>query len=256
MIMTQQTYADYLSQNISNKSILVTGGTTGIGRATSLMLAAAGANILLTGLDQAHLEDTLRDAGKMDVGDRIKGIIADLSTPEGIRSIFNEVDHRFNHLDILINNAALAYQSITEGSYEEWEYVIKTNLLGYLACSHQAINRMKTRKAGHIVNIGSMSADVREKNSSVYVATKSGIQGFSASLRKEVNELGIKVSLIEPGAVGTDMQPSTPEEQREKVENLEMLQADDIAYSVLYCLAQPARCDVVELKIRPHLQII
>jgi NADP-dependent 3-hydroxy acid dehydrogenase YdfG len=254
--ITQQTYMDYLSRNISGKTILVTGGTTGIGRATSLLLASMGANILLTGLDQAHLEDTLKDAGKLEVGNKIRGIIADISTSEGIANIFREVDNHFDHLDVLINNAALAYQSITEGKYEEWEYIIKTNLLGYLACSNRAIDKMRARKAGHIINIGSMSADVREKGSSVYVATKSGIQGFSASLRKEVNESGIKVTLIEPGAVGTDMQPSTPEEQEEKVKNLEMLKAEDIAYSVVYCLAQPPRCDVVELKIRPHLQMI
>jgi NADP-dependent 3-hydroxy acid dehydrogenase YdfG len=256
MMITQHTYADYLSQNISDKSILVTGGTTGIGRAISLLLASMGANILLTGQDQAHLNDTLRDAEEMGVSDKIQGIITDMATPEGIDSIFTEVDKRFSSLDVLINNAALAYQSVTEGSYEEWEHVIKTNLLGYLACSNRAIEKMKARKAGHIINIGSMSADVREKGSSVYVATKSGIQGFSESLRKEVNESGIKVTLIEPGAVGTDMQPSTPEEQREKEKNLEMLQAEDIAYSVVYCLAQPARCDVVELKIRPHMQMI
>ncbi|PWV56925.1 SDR family oxidoreductase [Chitinophaga sp. S165] len=254
--ITHQAYTDYLSQNISGKSILVTGGTTGIGRAISLLLASMGANILLTGLDQAHLEDTLKDAGKIDVGDKIRGIIADMSTSEGIENIFNEVDKRFKGLDILINNAALAYQSIVDGNYKEWEYIIKTNLLGYLACSNRAIEKMKARQAGHIINIGSMSADVREKGSSVYVATKSGIQGFSESLRKEVNEYGIKVTLIEPGAVGTDMQPSSPEEQREKIKNLEMLKAEDIAYAVVYCLAQPSRCDVVELKIRPHLQMI
>lgn len=253
---TQHTYLDYLSQNISDKSILVTGGTTGIGRAISLLLASMGANILLTGQDQAHLDDTLKDAEKMGVSDKIQGIIADMATPEGIDTIFTELDKRFSGLDVLINNAALAYQSIMDGSYEEWEHIIKTNLLGYLACSNRAIETMKARKAGHIINIGSMSADVREKGSSVYVATKSGIQGFSESLRKEVNESGIKVTLIEPGAVGTDMQPSTPEEQREKEKNLEMLQAEDIAYSVVYCLAQPARCDVVELKIRPHMQMI
>lgn len=254
--MTQQTYADYLAQNVSGKCILLTGGTTGIGRATALLLASMGAKVLLTGQDQAHLEDTLKDAGKLGVGDKIRGIITDVSTSEGIEKIFSELDSHFDNLDVLINNAALAYQSIAEGNYNEWEYIIKTNLLGYLACSNRAIQKMKARKAGHIINIGSMSADVREKGSSVYVATKAGIQGFSESLRKEVNELGIKVSLIEPGAVGTDMQPSTPEEQREKQKNLEMLTAEDIAYSVLYCLAQPPRCDVVELKIRPHLQEI
>lgn len=254
--MTQQTYVDYLAQNVSGKCILLTGGTTGIGRATALLLASMGARVLLTGLDQAHLEDTLKVAGKLGVGDKIRGIITDMSTSEGIEKIFSELDSHFDNLDVLINNAALAYQSIAEGNYNEWEYIIKTNLLGYLACSNRAIQKMKARKAGHIINIGSMSADVREKGSSVYVATKAGIQGFSESLRKEVNELGIKVSLIEPGAVGTDMQPSTPEEQREKQKHLEMLTAEDIAYSVLYCLAQPPRCDVVELKIRPHLQEI
>jgi NADP-dependent 3-hydroxy acid dehydrogenase YdfG len=77
--------------------------------------------------------------------------------------------------------------------------------------------------------IGSMSADVREKDSSVYVATKAGIQGFPEALRKEVNPLGIKVTLIEPGAVGTDMQPQTPREQRQLIEKMEMLRYGRIA---------------------------
>lgn len=88
----------------------------------------------------------------------------------------------------------------------------------------------------------------------VYVATKSGIQGFSESLRKEVNDLGIKVTLIEPGAVGTDMQPR--EGQEEQIEKLEMLKAEDIAVAIYYCLSTPKRCDVVEMQIRPHQQQI
>lgn len=117
-------------------------------------------------------------------------------------------------------------------------------------------NELKGITGFQIVNIGSMSADVREKNSSVYVATKSGIQGFSEALRKEVNSLGIKVTLIEPGAVGTDMQPQPPEEQRQLEANMEMLKAEDIAACVLYTLTQPKRCDMVNIQIRPHLQII
>ena len=101
-----------------------------------------------------------------------------------------------------------------------------------------------------------MSADVREEDSSVYVATKSGIQGFNEALRKEVNELGIKVSLIEPGAVDTDMQEFSREEKDEKIENLEMLKAKDIALAVVYCLAQAPRTAVVDLKIKPQMQII
>ena len=121
---------------------------------------------------------------------------------------------------MVVNNAALAYQSIMEGDYNDWQYIVQTNLLGYMACAHEAIERMKMNGGGHIVNIGSMSAHVREKNSSVYVATKSGVQGFSEALRKEVNELGIKVTLIEPGAVGTDMQQMPADKQRQKEEEL------------------------------------
>ena len=101
-----------------------------------------------------------------------------------------------------------------------------------------------------------MSAEVREETGTVYVATKEAVRGFSAALRKEVNPLGIKVSLIEPGAVTSDMQPGTKQEHKKKIENMEMLEAEDIAMSVLFCLCQPKRCDIVSLQIRPHLQII
>ena len=157
---------------------------------------------------------------------------------------------------MLINNAALAHQDVNDGNYEDWERVIKTNLLGYIACTRYALDRMTPNGFGHIINVGSMSADVREKGSSVYVATKAGIQGFSEALRKEVNENGIKVTLIEPGAVGTNMQPASADEQSKKQESMEMLKAEDIAAAIFYALEQPLRCDVVDLKIRPHLQMI
>jgi NADP-dependent 3-hydroxy acid dehydrogenase YdfG len=105
---------------------------------------------------------------------------------------------------------------------------------------------------GHIVNIGSMSANEREKRSLLYVATKSAITGFSEALRKEVNPLGIKVTLIELGAVGTDMQSEySPAEQRQRIEEMKMLHAEDIAACVLYTITQPKRCDVITLRSAP-----
>ena len=185
------------------------------------------------------------------------GLTADVADPEDVQRLFQEFDQQMDKLDILINNAALGYGAITKGGYPEWEYILKTNLLGYMAMSHEAVERMKASGRGHIVNIGSMSAVVREKDSSVYVATKAGIQGFSKALRKEVNRLGIKVTLIEPGAVETDMQSEySPAEQRKRIEAMKMLRAEDIAACVLYTISQPKRCDVVSLQIRPHLQEI
>ena len=242
--------------SVKGRSIIITGGTEGIGRAITLLLAKCGANVLISGQDEEHLNETLQQARDLQVEGTVESIIADMSTDDGVTELFAMADKKFGSLDVLINNAAVSYQGVTEGNYDDIEFIIRTNLLGYLACAKEAIKRMQPQKQGHIINIGSMSADVREKDSSVYVTTKSGIQGFSESLRKEMNELGIKVTLIEPGAVGTDMQPVSKDEEKEKQENLEMLKAEDIARAVLYALTQPARCDVVDIKIRPHLQLI
>ena len=244
---------NYLPQSVTGKNILITGATTGIGRATALLLSKLGANVMVAGLDRQHLLDALHDIKPSATG-AVHGVLADLSAESGIEKLFADAAASFGKLDVLINNAALPFGNTEEGTYHDWHRVISTNLLAYVACSAEAVKLMKGD--GHIVNIGSMSADVREETGSVYVAAKSGVQGFSESLRKSANKQGIKVTLIEPGAVDTDMQPQSGPEKLKKVKAMEMLAADDIAMSVLYCLSQPKRCDIVELKIRPHLQLI
>src|SRR5215208_405700 len=250
-----QSLFDYQIEPVADKSILITGGTTGIGRATAILLASQGARVMIFGRQQNDLDEAMKDI--REAGGEVLGLTADVSDPQDIQRVFQEFDQQMDKLDILINNAALGYGSVMEGGYPEWEYILKTNLLGYMAMTHEAVERMKANGWGHIVNIGSMSAQVREKNSSLYVATKSGIQGFSEALRKEVNSHGIKVTLIEPGAVGTDMQSDyPPAEQRKKEEKMEMMKAEDIAACVLYTITQPKRCDVVTMQIRPHMQPI
>jgi NADP-dependent 3-hydroxy acid dehydrogenase YdfG len=246
---------DYLPEPVSGKAALVTGGTTGIGRAIALLLAAQGADVIFFGDEASHLRDALTDIKAVATG-KIFGFVADCGTEAGISEIFRQVDEHLGRLDILVNNVAIGFGNVTGATYAELQHVVNINLLSYLACCGGAIERMQKQGGGHIVNIGSLSAQVREATGSVYVATKAGIRAYSEALRKDVNKKGIKVSLIEPGLVDTDMQHKPTEEKRVKVENLEMLTATDIAMAVLFCLNQPKRSDIIELKIRPHLQFI
>ncbi|GAB3928516.1 SDR family oxidoreductase [Larkinella terrae] len=241
-------------ESLDGKRIIITGGTTGIGRAIANLLAAEGAHIFTFGRHPEPLDETLNAI--RNAGGKADGTTADSASPDDIRRVFQEADAKLGGLDILINCAALGAGSLSEMGDADWRYVIDTNLVGYLATTKEALSRLEPQQKGHIVLVGSMSANVREEGSSVYVATKAAIQGLAESLRKEVNPKGIKISLVEPGAVGSDMQATTPEEERQKQETGEMLQAEDIAVCVQYILTQPQRCDVVSVQIRPHLQLI
>lgn len=248
-------FNSYFSSAFLDKKIIITGGSTGIGREAAILLTSLGAQCLICGRDQQHIDEALADINAKG-SLKATGLVADLSNEEGIEKLFSFADEKLGGVDILINNAALGYGSILEGGYEDWQYILHTNLLAYMACCNQSIKRFQAKGFGQIINIGSMSADVREENSSVYVATKSGIQGFTEALRKEVNPKGIKVSLIEPGAVDTNMQPGSSEEKLEQIANQEMIKAADIARAIAFCIAQPPGSDVVSLQIRPHLQLI
>ncbi|CAN5366642.1 SDR family oxidoreductase [soil metagenome] len=241
-------------ESLVGKRILLTGGTTGIGRAIGELMSSYGAKIFTFGRHQEPLDEAL--SAMRDAGGQAEGMIADVAKADDIKRVVEQAEASLGGLDILINCAALGAESIADMADEDWRYVIETNLVGYLAFTKEALRLMEQQGTGHIVLIGSMSAQVRESGSSVYVATKSAIEGFAESLRKEVNEKGIKVSLIEPGAVGSDMQSTTPDEEREAQEKGEMLKAEDIAVCVQYVLTQPKRCDVAVVQIRPHLQLI
>lgn len=247
---------DYFGQNITGKRVVITGGTTGIGKAAADLLVSLGGRVLIFGRDHEDFQNAIDDIKKQFPDAEIYGTPADVTKKEDIEKILEIVDNELGGIDILINNAALAAPGITKESYDEYKYIIDTNITGYLAFAQEAASRMSNQKSGHIINIGSMSAESREGTSTIYVATKTAIRGFSTSLRKELNPLGIKVSLIEPGAVTSDMQSGTKEEHQEKIDKMEMLEADDIAMSILFCLSQPKRCDIVTMQIRPHLQSI
>jgi NADP-dependent 3-hydroxy acid dehydrogenase YdfG len=245
----------YQQQDLAGRAVVITGGTTGIGRAIAVLLGSKGARTLIFGRHEQELRDAMNDV--KHAGGDVHGLTADVSRHEDVLRVFQHADSRIGGCDILINNAAVGAGSIVQTGYPEIRYAIETDLLAYLDCAREAIERMKQKGSGHIVNIGSMSAHVRDAGQDLYVAAKAGIRGFSESLRKQVNEMGIKVTLIEPGRVGAELGgKKEPAEQEQREDQLEMLKAEDIAECVGYCLVQPKRCDIVSVQIRPHRQMI
>jgi NADP-dependent 3-hydroxy acid dehydrogenase YdfG len=242
---------DYPMQSVEGKSVLISGGTTGIGRATALLLAARGARVMIFGRHEKELSEALLDLARN--GREIHGVIADQADIHDVRKVFKKVDEQFGQIDVLIDNAAIASDAVSKQTLDDIDYAIRADLSGYLTCAREAVKRMEARGSGHIVVIGSISADKRGGDGTVYAAAKAGVQAFAEALTKEVQGKGIKVSLIEPGAVGTDMQPDKSTHAR-KAREQKMLKAEDIAACVYFCLTQPPRCDITEMKVAPHLQ--
>jgi NADP-dependent 3-hydroxy acid dehydrogenase YdfG len=235
---------------MDGKTVLVTGGTTGIGRAIAIELARAGAKVLIFGRHKPELDEAM--AALADTIGEAEGMIADQSKPDDVRKVFAKAK-AMGGLSAVIANAGISAEGLADISDEEWRYAMETNLLGYLDVAKRAAEAFEGKK-GDIILIGSVSADNRSKGTSVYTATKAGIQGFADSFRKEMGEKNIRVSLIEPGSVGSDMQECSPEEQRKKIAKAEMLKAEDIAELVTFILTRPERCTISSVRIEERVQ--
>lgn len=236
--------------DLTGKRILLTGGSTGIGRAMLKLLVGAGARVVTFAREQAALDQALEIAGA-ERGE-VHGLTADIARRQDVERIFAEVDAKLGGLDIVISNAALGAEPIEEMAEDDWRYVVEVNLVGALAVTRGALKRME--KGAQVVIVGSISADIHAPGESVYSATKAGLAAFAETLRKEVEERGIRVSLVEPGTAGSDMQKPSAEQQREKIAREEMLTAEDIAEAIGFILTRPARVDIVSLRIEPRIQ--
>ena len=246
---------DFTPQNMTGKRVLITGGTDGIGRAIACLLLARGAQVFAFGRDEAQTQIVREQDG-------IEAMTADQSSLEEVRRVFSEAEAKLGGIDILVNCVGVKAASILTESPEHVAYAVATNLTGFMHCTREAIERMKTNDGelrGHIVMIGSIDTEQRDTNSDIHSATKAGVQAFAASLRKTLVHpdyaiKGIKVSLIEPGRTRSGM--IAPPDADAQIERGELLEAEDVARAVLYVLSQPARCDVVNVQVRPHLQMI
>ena len=232
--------------SLKGRKAIITGGTTGIGRAIGVLLASEGVEIFTCGRDAQHLRDGLARINEVGKGD---GINVDLAEKEGLNRFFAEAANRLGSYDIAIINAAVSLEGVTDTAEEDARYAIATDFVAYLMGAYKAAEHLKDK--GDLILIGSMSAHSLEGGSSLYAGIKKGIQGFAEALRKEVSSKGIKVGLVEPGLTGSDLQyPGIPaEKQREMINAEKMLRAEDIAVAVHFMLTQPRRAVVQQLAV-------
>lgn len=249
--MTEIADAHTENPTLKGRAAIISGGTTGIGRAIAVLLASEGAKVFICGRTPEHLQDALERICEVGEGD---GIVVDLAEIEGVPRFFAAAFEYLGKPNIVIVNAAIPAKGLSEMSEDDLRYAIATDFTAYVMSAHAGCKLLG--ESGDIVLIGSMSAHILGAGSTVYAGMKAGIAGFSEALRKELGPKGIKVSLVEPGKTGADFQyPDVPAaKQREMIAEETMLRAEDIAVGVQYLLTQPRRAVVQQLTIAPRMQ--
>lgn len=248
--MTDAADAHTEVMSLKGRRVVISGGSTGIGRAIAVLLAGEGARVFIGGTDPGHLDDALARIREVGEGE---GIAVDLAAEANVGRFLDAAKAAFGGYDAIVANAAVGAGGVDEIEEAALRHAIALNFTHYLLLSHAAAKEMD---AGDIVLIGSMSAYALGPHSTVYAGIKSGLQGFSIALRRELGPKGIRVSLVEPGLTGSDMQlpDIQPDEQRRMIHEEKMLRAEDIAVGVHYLLTQPRRTVIQRLTISPRVQ--
>jgi NADP-dependent 3-hydroxy acid dehydrogenase YdfG len=240
---------------LQGKVALVTGASSGIGEATALTLARAGARVAIAARRRDRLDGVARRI--TDLGAEALVLEADVARPEAAESIVGSTVERWGRLDILVNNAGLMLLSpIDRSRVEDWARMLDLNLLGLMVVTRAALPHMRRQKDGHVVNISSTAGRVANPDASVYAATKFGVGAFSEALRREVYKDGIRVTIVEPGAVATELRVHVPDpETRERIDtwarSMRQLKSEDVAAAILYAVSQPPHVNVNEILLRP-----
>lgn len=236
--------------SLAGRRAIITGGTTGIGRAIAILLASEGAKVFICGRDPDYLKDALKRIREVGEGD---GINIDLTRQDDIDRFVAEGASYLGGIDIAVINAGLPIGGLGESEVDDIRYIVDTNLTSFMTTARRALDHLEA--GSDVVIIGSMSAVSRSASSTVYTATKTGVQAFAEALRKELAAKDIKVGNIEPGLVGTDMQlPDIPvEKQREMIHEAKMLRAEDIAVAAHFMLTQPRRTVVSLMRVEPRI---
>jgi len=240
-------------QDLTGKVAVVTGASSGIGEAAARLLVAEGVHVFLSARRRERIE-----ALAEELGHKATAIIADVADVDQVRVLFDEVRARSGGLDLFFNNAGLGvFGPFRDSAPEDWRRTIDADIYGVLNCTRAAIPLMKGRPGAMISSVSSTGGRYGVEGWSVYCATKFAVVGFHDALRKELGPEGIRVSVIEPGAVWTEFGHNVPEEAlRERRASLDALTADDVAQALVYAFAQHPRVLVEEILVRPVKQVV
>jgi NADP-dependent 3-hydroxy acid dehydrogenase YdfG len=247
-----------MGTDLSAQVVAITGASSGIGEATALACASAGAAVALAARRTERIEALAQRI--IADGGRAIAVETDVGEEAQARAFVERAHAELGRLDVLVNNAGtMLLGPIENAPTEEWRRMIHANVFGVLYCTHAVLPLMREQGAGHIVNVSSVAGRVARQGSGVYNLTKFGVGAFSESLRQEGVAIGVRVTLIEPGAVSTELAGHNRPEIREQIAkrfgDVERLTAEDIAAAVLYAIGQPKHVSINEVLVRPSGQL-
>ena len=243
---------------LDGKVAVVTGASSGIGEATVRSLAAEGATVVAAARRKERLDGLVGEITKGD-GNAI-AVECDVTDEEQAHGLVQRAVEEHRRIDILVNNAGVMLLStVGKGLSDQWRQMFEVNVMGVLYITDAGIAVMKEQGSGHIVNVSSVAGrKVTRDSSGVYAGSKHAVHAISEGLRQELLEDNIRVTIVAPGAVETELPDHITDEDARKslsgLMSLERLQAEDIANAIVYAVTQPARVSVNEILIRPTQQ--
>lgn len=243
---------------LKEKTVLITGASSGIGKACAALLAQNGYHIIITARRMDRLELMACEL-KEKYSINCLPLLMDVQNRNSVEKCIQTIDLMGIDVDILVNNAGLALGTVPlqEGLIEEWETMIDTNIKGLLYVTRSVLPLMLKKKSGHIINIGSIAAHSTYAKGNVYCATKHAVKALSDSLRQDLLGTKIKVTEIDPGAVETEFSEvrfKDKEKAKKFYEGFEPLIGADVADAILYCITRPFRVNIAEMVIFPQAQ--
>lgn len=239
------------------KTALITGATSGIGKATAELFAKNGFRIILCGRRKEVLEEIKTQLSSVT---EVYTLNFDQRNFNEVETAINSLPETWKTIDVLVNNAGNAHglEPLSEGKIEDWDAMMDGNVKGLLYVSKLIIPGMKERNSGHIVNISSVAARQTYANGVVYCASKKAVDVISDGMRLELTEFGIKVTNIQPGLVETDFSKVRfkGDEERAKTvyQGYKALEPEDIADAIFYCVNAPKHVAISDLTIYPSAQ--